>query len=92
MDAREAWRRGQRGWPPGFPLVQAPNAPLLVAVGAWLLAALSDDSVHAYARATFYAALAVWAWQELADGANWFRRVLGAVMLVYIVAKVGDAF
>ena len=90
MDAAELWRRGQRGWPARFPLVQAPNPPLAVALVAWLVAALTDGSVHAYARAAFYAALAAWAWQELADGANWFRRLLGAVVLVYVVAKVGD--
>ena len=91
MDARELWRRGQHGWPGRFPVVQAPNAPLILAFVAWLIAALIDGSAHAYARATFYAALAAWAWQELADGANWFRRLFGAIVLVYVVAKVGDA-
>jgi hypothetical protein len=62
-----------------------------VALGAWLVAALAHGSVHAYARATFYAALAAWAWEELADGANWFRRALGAAGLVYVVATLGSA-
>jgi hypothetical protein len=85
------WRRGQRGWPASFPLVQLPNAPLLVAAGGWLLAVPTDGSVHAHARATFYAGLAAWAWGELADGANWARRALGAGGLVYVVVKVGGA-
>jgi hypothetical protein len=83
------WRRGQRGWPASFPVAQFPNAPLLVALGAWLVAALTNGSVHAYARAAFYAGLAVWAWEELAGGVNWVRRTLGACGLVYVVAKVG---
>jgi hypothetical protein len=87
----QRWRRGQQGWPAGFPLVQFPNAPLLVASGGWLVAALTDGSVHDYARATFYTGLAAWAWEELADGANWVRRALGAGGLVYVVAKVGAA-
>ena len=28
----DLWRRGQHGWPERFPLVQVPNAPLLVAL------------------------------------------------------------
>jgi hypothetical protein len=88
----ERWRRGQRGWPASYPVAQLPNAPLLVALGGWLVAAATDGSIHAYARSVFYAGLAVWAWEELVSGANWFRRALGAAGLVYVVAKLGAAF
>lgn len=87
----DRWRRGQRGWPASFPVAQFPNAPLLVAVGGWLVAALTDGSVHAYGRAVFYSGLAAWAWEELAGGVNWVRRALGAAGLVYVVVKVGAA-
>ena len=87
----DRWRRGQRGWPASFPLAQFPNAPLLLALGGWVVAALTDGSLHSYARAVFYAGLTAWAWLELADGANWVRRTLGAGGLVYVVIKVGAA-
>ena len=87
----DRWRRGQRGWPASFPLAQFPNAPLLLALGGWVVAALTDGSLHFYARAVFYAGLVAWAWLELADGANWVRRALGAGGLVYVVVKVGAA-
>ena len=88
---RDCWRRGQRGWPASFPIAQFPNAPLLVALGGWLVAALTDGATHSYARAVFYAGLAAWAWEELAGGVNWVRRALGAGGLVYVVVKVGTA-
>ncbi|MEA2497186.1 MAG: hypothetical protein QOJ29_5097 [Thermoleophilaceae bacterium] len=88
---KRKWRRGQRGWPKRFPLAQLPNAPLLVAFGAWLVGAVTDGSVHAYARAVFYTALAAWAWKEMAGGTNWFRRGLGIVGLVYVIIKLGAA-
>lgn len=88
---RTGWRRGQRGWPKRFPVAQLPNAPLLAALGAWLVAAATEGSVHAYARAGFYTGLAVWAWMEMAGGTNWFRRALGVAGLVYVVARVGAA-
>jgi hypothetical protein len=87
----DRWRRGQRGWPASFPVVQFPNAPLLIALGAWVVAALTDGSPHSYARAAFYAGLSAWAWLELAGGVNWVRRALGAAGLVYVVVKVGAA-
>ena len=88
----ELWRRGQRGWPADFPLVQFPNAPLLVALAASLFAAVTQGAARDVGRAAFYVFLGAWAWEELAHGANWFRRVLGAGGLVYVVAKVSAAF
>ena len=85
----DRWRRAQRGWPERFPIAQFPNAPLLVALGGWGVAALTDEEVHSYALATFYVGLTAWAWAELVDGVNWFRRGLGAVGIVYVVVRVG---
>jgi hypothetical protein len=88
---RNGWRLAERGWPPQYPVLQAPNAPLGVALVALLVAALTHGSVHDYARAVFYVGLAAWAWEELAGGVNWFRRALGLVGLVYVVVKVAQA-
>jgi hypothetical protein len=87
----DRWRRGQRGWPESFPLVQFPNAPLLVALAGWLVAALTEGSAHDYARAVFYVGLAAWAWEEFAAGVNWVRHTIGAAGLIYVVIKVGEA-
>lgn len=89
--AKNLWERGKHGWPKSFPLVQFPNAPLLVGLAALLVAGITEGSVHNYARATFYAALAVWAWGELTAGVNWVRRMLGAVGFIYVVMKVAEA-
>jgi hypothetical protein len=72
-------------------VAQFPNAPLLVALGGWLAAAVTDGSANAYARAVLSAGLAAWAWLELAEGVNWFRRALGAVGVLYVVVQVGAA-
>jgi drug/metabolite transporter superfamily protein YnfA len=86
------WARAQHGVPAGYPIAQFPNAPLLAAFGAWIVAEATDDSAHDYARAAFYVGLAAWAWLETTDGANLFRRALGALGLVYVVVKVGVGF
>ena len=84
-------RGGQHGWPANFPVAQVPNAQLSVALAGLLVAAPASGSVHAYARAVFYAGLAASAWEELAGGVNWVRRAIGAAGLVYVVARVGAA-
>lgn len=89
---RRLWRRGQRGWPPDAPVAQFPNAPLLVAFAAWIVAALTSGAAEDWARAVLYVALGAWAWLELTDGANAFRRVIGAGGLVFVVWRVADGF
>jgi len=39
----------------------------------------------------FLAGLAVWAWQELASGVNWVRRLYGVAGLAYVGSRIGAA-
>jgi hypothetical protein len=79
------------GWPPGFEVVQFPNPPLLVAVAA----SVASNGLHGHgqrvAQAIFYMGLSVWAYEEAWHGDNWFRRLLGAGFLVYLVARLARA-
>ena len=85
---RRRLRQAQRGWPPGFVLAQFPNAPLLVALACFVAGRFTHGLADAYASAGFYIALTVWAYEEAARGVNWFRRLLGAAFLVYIVVSL----
>jgi hypothetical protein len=91
MNAESLWQRAQHGWPASYPIVQFPNPPLLVAAAGAAAGALGTGAVSDYGRATFYAGLAAWAWLELTDGANSFRRALGAGGLALVVVRVADA-
>ena len=52
---------------------------------------LTSGTVESVALAIASVALSVWAYLELSDGANWFRRLLGAAVLVYVVIRLADA-
>lgn len=39
-------------------------------------------------RAVFFVGLTIWAYLELAEGVNGFRRVLGAVGLAYVIFAI----
>jgi hypothetical protein len=78
------WRRGQQGWPARFPVAQFPNVALLVYLVA-VLVRRESATLHDPAWAISQVALTIWAFEELVHGANWFRRVLGAVVLAGVV-------
>ena len=88
---KEMWRRGQRGWPADNPVAQFPNAPLLVAIAAWIVRQFTDGSAYDWASAVFYVALACFAFWELIDGVNRFRRIGGAMLLVLIAYWLAQA-
>lgn len=68
--------------------MQFPNPPLLLAFAGWGLAAVAENTAHDVGRAVFTIGLGVWAWEEAVAGANWFRRLIGAGALVWIVASL----
>jgi hypothetical protein len=70
-------RLTQIGLPRRFVIVQFPNAPLIVAFVAGEIGKHSHGSTHADASSVAYLALGIWAYLELVDGVNWFRRLLG---------------
>jgi hypothetical protein len=76
-------RLTQIGWPRRFVIVQFPNAPLIVAFIAGETGKHTHGSSHAYASAVSYLAFAIWAYLELVEGVNWFRRLLG---LAYVIS------
>jgi hypothetical protein len=76
-------RLTQLGWPRDFPLVQFPNAPLIIAFIAGEVASHAHGSGHAGAQAISYLAIAIWSYEELFQGVNWFRNLLG---LTYVIS------
>jgi hypothetical protein len=75
-------------FPPRFPVVQFPNLPLVIAFAAGWTAMVLTGHAHSYAQAVSYLAMTIWAYEELAHGVNWFRRLLGLAFLVLLVMRV----
>lgn len=70
-------------------LVQFPNAYILI----WLGATLLRHFVHLTPLRTGLsiiatASLAWWAWLELTEGVNYFRRLLGLIVAIAVAAGV----
>ena len=76
----------------GYVLVQAPNLPIIVAVLGSIASRFLDQDTTLYfvSRALFFVGLVIWAWLELAEGVNLFRRALGAAGLAWAVYLLQD--
>src|SRR3954453_14287364 len=70
-------RLTQLGFPRRFPIVQFPNLPLIVAFLAGVAGRFVHGTAHSYTQSLAYLGVTIWAYEELAHGVNWFRRLLG---------------
>ena len=48
----------------------------------------TEATAHRLARAIFYIAMSVWAYEEARHGDNWFRHLLGLGFGLYIVVRL----
>jgi hypothetical protein len=69
-------------------IAQAPNLPILLWLAASLLSyGVPGENLHRGLEAVAFGALFTWAWQELFEGVNYFRRSLGLVVLLGAIAQ-----
>ena len=87
-----AFRRlTQLSFPGSYPVVQFPNAPLILAFVSGLVARYTHGQEHFDLQAVSYLSLAVWAYLELFHGVNAFRRVLGLTFTIYTALHLASA-
>jgi len=68
-------------------IAQMPNLPLLVGLAATSLQlVLPSGDLKTGVDLVAFGALFTWAWQEMFEGVNYFRRALGLVVLVGMLA------
>jgi hypothetical protein len=63
--------------PRSFPIFQFPNRPLIATFLGAAIAYGTSGRTSLTARFVSRLALLVWSAEEIVDGANWFRRLLG---------------
>lgn len=67
-------------------LWQNPNLPLIIWVVTIVLTKLLPDGLFAdLASILSFGAIFTWAWLEIFEGVNYFRRFLGAIVMVLAV-------
>lgn len=74
--------------PRSFPIVQFPNRPLIATILAALIARNTRGRTRAAATVVSRLALLVWSAEEIFEGANWFRRLLGIAAAPFAIAEL----
>jgi hypothetical protein len=68
-------------------IAQMPNLPLSVGIVASLLTLIvTTGKINLGWELVAFGSLFTWAWQELFQGVNYFRRALGLIGLVALIA------
>lgn len=68
-------------------IAQPPNLPLIVGTVSILLEVISSPGkIHLGLDLIAFGSLFTWAWLELFEGVNYFRRALGLIVLVGLIA------
>ena len=96
LDAPVKWWRAyqrltQLSFPRSYPIVQFPNAPLILAFASGVLAHHTHGHERSYAQSISYLAMAIWAYLELFHGVNTFRRLLGAAYTISTAVHLANA-
>ena len=87
-----AFRRlTQLSLPRSYPIVQFPNAPLVLAFISGLVAHYAHGQAHSDAQAVSYLSTALWAYLELFQGVNAFRRLLGLTYTISTAIHLATA-
>lgn len=66
---------------------QLPNLPIIVwVVSKIFLLVQWTAPAQALFEAIAFGALFTWAWLEIFDGVNWFRRILGVIVMAFLLS------
>jgi len=69
-------------------LAQPPNLPIIVwGVTSLLKLVFTSGEINTGLDLVAFGSLFTWAWEELFQGVNYFRRALGLLVLIGIVAS-----
>lgn len=69
-------------------IAQPPNLPLLVGLTATVLKLIvTSGNIYTGLDAVAFGSFFTWAWLEIFEGVNYFRRVLGLLVLIGVIAS-----
>lgn len=71
---------------------QAPNFPIAAWFVSTVVSMLTKDAYHNSFQEIAHLFLFVWAYLEITSGASLFRKILGAVVMIYLLISTVLAF
>jgi hypothetical protein len=72
-------------------LLQSPNLPIITYIVSLILSKVTAGSLQQFFEVIGFGSLFVFAWLELFEGVNYFRKALGLVVMLFLIAsRVGN--
>lgn len=85
---RSFWDKLWRDKDGHLSLIELPNIPLAFAALFWIISiVMPAGKFKSGAEILNFGFLFTWAWLEIKTGKSYFRRILGCVILLYIVVS-----
>lgn len=68
-------------------LFQLPNLPFIVWFGSLAMSSITTGTANRVFELVSFDALFTWAWLEIFKGDNYFRRLLGLIVMIVIITN-----
>lgn len=69
-------------------IAQKPNAPLLIAIAFYLLGFIPQETLQTISYWGVFITMLYWAYLEMTQGVNTWRKLLGIIVALYFLSKV----
>ena len=69
-------------------IIQRPNTSLTILLLAGVVGRFATGMLYTLSEAIFIMAGTVWSYGEVTKGVNWFRKLMGLVVLVFIFLRL----
>ena len=62
-------------------IFQVPNKSLVIALSGLLISKIPNTLIQSTGITIYTIAIIIWSFEEIKSGANWFRRILGIIVM-----------
>ncbi|MBA3724168.1 MAG: hypothetical protein H0W89_04760 [Candidatus Levybacteria bacterium] len=73
-------------------IAQKPNIPIIIATVGFIISYFTAGMFQAIGETVSIIALIIWAYLEISSGVNWFRKLLGGVVLLVVAYGLFNTF
>lgn len=74
-----------------FIIAQFPNKWLWIMIITWPLSHIMPGQYGVLAKTVFYVAAVIWSYEEIINGVNWFRNLLGMGVMMMVMVSLASS-
>lgn len=71
-----------------FVIAQFPNKWLWIMIITWPMGHFVPGQYGVLAKTVFYVTAVIWSYEEIVNGVNWFRNLLGLAVIMLVMVSL----